>query len=203
MDMGKTIKMLRERNGWTQEQLGEKLGIKRAAINKYEKGDVENMKRKMILQLSNIFDVSPSYLLSGKEEKIDDVPFTKIPVVSKISAGMPLFALENIIEHTYISDAMVKNGMEYFGLIVQGDSMDREFKEDDIVIVEKGTDVENGQIGVFAINGFDATVKRVRHADDSILLLPESNNSVHEPQIYTPDDHIEVIGKVVGLNRRY
>ncbi|MWO10088.1 helix-turn-helix domain-containing protein [Escherichia coli] len=62
--MAERIKKLRIEHNMTQEELGEKVGIKRAAINKYEKGNVENMKRSMIEKMSSIFGVSPVYLMA-------------------------------------------------------------------------------------------------------------------------------------------
>ena len=61
--MAERIKRLRLRHEMTQEELGEKIGVKRAAINKYENGSVENMKRTTIEKMAVIFDVSPAYLM--------------------------------------------------------------------------------------------------------------------------------------------
>ena len=63
MDTGDIIKSLRERNGWTQEELGEKVGVKKSAVAKWENGRVENLKRNMIESLSKLFGVAPSYLV--------------------------------------------------------------------------------------------------------------------------------------------
>jgi len=80
--MGKRIKECREQAGLTQEELGNKLGLQRAAINKYEKGHVENMKRATVKRMADIFDVSPSWLMGFDEEyqeeyEEDDIPRTK------------------------------------------------------------------------------------------------------------------------------
>lgn len=63
MTMGEYIKQLRIENGWSQEQLGKKVGVNRAAVNKWEQGTVENIKRSTIKKLSEIFDVSPCDLM--------------------------------------------------------------------------------------------------------------------------------------------
>lgn len=65
MDTGDIIKSLRKEAGLTQEELGKKLNppINRAAINKWESGLVENIKRSYIMQLSSIFNVSGSLLM--------------------------------------------------------------------------------------------------------------------------------------------
>lgn len=63
MTMGECIKSLRVYKGLSQDQLGAMLGVNRAAINKWENGTVENIKRIHIMQMSKIFDVSPCHLL--------------------------------------------------------------------------------------------------------------------------------------------
>ena len=62
-NMGERIRMLRESLHMTQEELGEKIGVKKAAVNKYETGDVENIKRSSLFVMAELFGVSPSYLL--------------------------------------------------------------------------------------------------------------------------------------------
>ncbi|MCR1891280.1 XRE family transcriptional regulator [Ligilactobacillus murinus] len=73
--MGDRIRRLRLSKGLTQEELGKRVGLQRAAINKYEKGNVENMKRTVIGELSSFFGVTPAYLmaLSNHDYDINDV----------------------------------------------------------------------------------------------------------------------------------
>ena len=67
MDTGKFIKELRIKHNMTQEELGEKLGVQKSAIAKYENGRVENLKRSTIQKLSEIFNVSPLKFLGLNE----------------------------------------------------------------------------------------------------------------------------------------
>lgn len=69
--MGNRIKRLRKEKGLTQEELGKMVGLKRAAINKYEKGNVENMKRSVIAELSMFFGVTPAYLMALSDHDYD------------------------------------------------------------------------------------------------------------------------------------
>ncbi len=190
-----------------QIDLAKKLGRKSASsISEWEKGKY-TPKMKTLSELARLFNVSINDLmekdLSNTKIQIDTLPVTAIPVVAKISAGLPIYTEENIIEYTYIPSQMTRGGKELFGLKVSGDSMDKEFREDDVVIVEKDAVVENGQIGVVNVNGYNATVKRIRYSDDKIVLLPESNNNEHLPQVYTNDDEIKVVGKVVSSMKFY
>ncbi|MBQ1789216.1 MAG: helix-turn-helix transcriptional regulator [Oscillospiraceae bacterium] len=63
MTTGERIKQLRLSLGMTQEQLGEKIGVKKAAINKYETGIVVNLKKSTISSLAKALNVSPLFLL--------------------------------------------------------------------------------------------------------------------------------------------
>lgn len=203
----KNLKYLRKKHDMEQIDLAKKLGRKSASsISEWEKGKY-TPKMKTLSELARLFNVSINDLmekdLSGTKPQLDTLPVTAVPVVAKISAGLPIYTEENIIEYTYIPSQITKGGKELFGLKVSGDSMDKEFREDDVVIVEKDAVVENGQIGVVTVNGYNATVKRVRYSDDKIVLLPESNNSDHLPQVYTNNDEIKIVGKVVSSMKFY
>ena len=63
MNMSERIKERRNAVGLTQEELGEKLGLKKSAIAKYENGRVENIKRSTIQKMAVVLECSPSYLL--------------------------------------------------------------------------------------------------------------------------------------------
>lgn len=67
MTMGEYIKQLRTQHGFSQEELGKLCGVNRAAVNKWEKGSVENIKRSIIKRLSEIFGVSPCELMCFDE----------------------------------------------------------------------------------------------------------------------------------------
>lgn len=69
MSMGDRIKFLREQQGMTQEELGEKIGVQKSAIRKYEKGEVENIKRSSIKIMADLFGVSPCYLMGFDEDE--------------------------------------------------------------------------------------------------------------------------------------
>ena len=122
----------------------------------------------------------------------------EIPVVGKISAGIPLLAVENIVRYAYAPSSQVKQGYTYFYLTVQGDSMNLKFHERDIILVQKQSDLENDEIGVILIYG-EATVKKYKNENGLIILQPMSTNPEHQVQIYNPKEKdIKIIGKVIS-----
>jgi transcriptional regulator with XRE-family HTH domain len=72
MTTGERIRNLRIAKGLSQEELGLRVGVQKAAIYKYENGLVVNLKRSMIAKLAEALNVQPSYLLDFKEEEADE-----------------------------------------------------------------------------------------------------------------------------------
>ncbi|CAG9976435.1 TPA: LexA family protein [Staphylococcus aureus] len=199
------IKSRRKELNLTLEQVGDLVGVGKSTVRKWETGDIENMKRDKIVKLAKALKVSPSYIMGIEDEKpqLETLPVKKIPVVSKISAGIPIYTEENLVDYIYFSTKNLNPNKEEFGLQVSGDSMDKLFQDGDVVVVEKDSTVENGQLGVVMINGYNGTVKRIRYNGDQIILIPESNNPSHYPQVYGKDDEVKIVGRVVASVKTY
>ncbi|HCY7040352.1 TPA: helix-turn-helix domain-containing protein [Staphylococcus aureus] len=199
------IKSRRKELNLTLEQVGDLVGVGKSTVRKWETGDIENMKRDKIVKLAKALRVSPSYIMGIEDEKpqLETIPVKKIPVVSKISAGMPIYTEENLIDYIYFATKNLNSNKEEFGLQVSGDSMDKLFQDGDVVVVEKDSTVENGQLGVVLVNGYNGTVQRIRYNNDQIILIPESNNPSHYPQVYGKDDEVKIVGRVVASQKLF
>ena len=201
--IGKRIKELRKQKKLTQNDLSKLTGYKQNPISSHENG-TRGIDEIDIMNYCEALGVTPTDLFQKEPQpQLETLPVKKIPVVSQISAGLPIYSEENLIDYTYIATKNLSADKELFGLKVSGDSMDKEFKDGDVVIVEKDAVVENGQIAVVQINGYNATVKRVRYEKDRIILIPESNNPAHYPQVYSQDDEVKIIGRVVASQRLF
>ncbi|HJB78430.1 MAG TPA: LexA family transcriptional regulator [Candidatus Nosocomiicoccus stercorigallinarum] len=198
--MAKNINKYMKQSNMSRKDLSEKLKVGYTTVTDWVNA-VTYPRIDKIEMLSNLWGIEKSDLIEDNSNINENniLPTNSIPVVSKISAGDPVNAEENI--ESYIAILNAKENT--FGLIVNGDSMDKEFKDGDIVIVEKDAIVENGQIGVVHINGYNATVKRIKYNDDDIILIPESNNNEHVPKIFNRNDHIHIVGRVVGVYKQY
>ena len=146
-----------------------------------------------VQQIADYFGISVESL-SGRDNRP-----TKINVLGRVAAGVPLEAIEHVIGTEEISAAMASTG-EFFGLKIKGDSMSPEIKNGDIVIVRKQDDAESGDIVVALVNGGDAVCKKLRKYNKMLMLL--SINPEYEP-ITTKDNPIRIIGKVVENRRSY
>ena len=142
---------------------------------------------------------------SGKSKKISDTlqaldlgTFHRIPILGRISAGLPLYAEQHIEGYT-VTD--LNGGAEYFALLVSGDSMNAIGINDGYrIIVRRQDEVENGEVAVVMVGDEDATVKRVYFSGTTVTLMPQSTNPEHRPQIYdTATTKIRIIGRVVKV----
>lgn len=200
MTMGERIKQLRRQKGLTQEELGKYIGVKKAAIMKYEKGNVQNMKRSSIETLSKLFDVTPSYLMCLEENENNNdnkLNYKRIPVLGSIPAGVPIELIQDIIDYEDISEEMLKGGKEYFALKVKGDSMWPKYLDGDTIIILKQEDCESGQDAIVMVNGDDGTFKRVFKSDKGITLQPLNNE--YMPMFYSNDDIKKLPVKILGI----
>lgn len=210
MTMGQIIKTNRERLGLTQEELGAKVGVNKAAVQKWESGKVQNLKRTTIQQLAQIFEIAPSALLGLAEEAAEKQTAkprkkgVKIPVLGDVAAGIPIEAIEDIVDYEEIDEDMARGG-DYFGLRIKGDSMEPRMVTGDVVIVRQQPTVDSGDIAVVLVNGDSATVKKVKITKDGILLIPF--NSAYEPMFYSRQEVMElpvtILGKVVELRAKF
>ena len=117
----------------------------------------------------------------------------QVPILGKVTAGLPILAVEDIEGYIPYPD---KSGKELFALHVDGLSMiNAGILDGDYVIAEKTPVAENGEIVVGMI-GDEATVKYFRQEGSLVVLTPKSFNPVHQPQIY---DLKRVQVRVVGL----
>ena len=115
---------------------------------------------------------------------------TAVPLVGRVTAGVPILAEENLDEYVAIPEVMLGEG-EHFILLVRGDSMiEAGILDGDYIVVRKATDALNGEIDD------SATVKRFYRENGRFRLQPE--NKTMEP-IYT--DEVTILGKVVSLYR--
>ncbi len=126
-----------------------------------------------------------------------------VPLVGTVAAGQPIFAEDNIQEYLPLPASLL-HGAEQDGVFllgVEGESMiDAGMFSGDMILVHSGISVNNGDIVVARIGGDTATVKRVYFEKPNIRLQPENTNM--EP-IYAPYADVAIVGKVIGLIRRY
>ena len=120
----------------------------------------------------------------------------KIPILGEIAAGSLLMAEENVIGTVNYHNS--DNSSDLFALSVSGDSMiDEGIHEKDLVIIDKSSEIKNGDIGAFLINNSEGTIKFLKNLNGKQYLVPANKNYKNIPV----NENVKPIGKVVSLIR--
>ena len=150
--MAKNISRLMKENNIDRKKLSDGLKVKYTTLSDWINAKTYPRIDKIEL-LADYFNVTKADLVEDKERQaLETLPVKKIPVVAKISAGLPIYSEENLIDYIYFATNKLNSDKEEFGLKVSGDSMDKIFQDGDIVVVEKDSVVENGQLGVVTVS---------------------------------------------------
>lgn len=198
--MAKNIQYYMDINHKSRNDICEALNIKYTTFTDWIKGNTYPRIDKIEL-MANFFGIQKSDLVEEHLFNINNsIKGVRINVLGRVAAGIPIEAVENIIDTEEISERLASTG-EFFGLQIHGDSMEPRMYEGDVVIVRQQSDAESGDIVIAMINGYDATCKRLHKYAEGIGLL--SLNSKYEPMMFSNQEIIEkpvkIIGKVVEL----
>ena len=198
MSFSKRLQDARIKSGLTQEEVGKKVGKSKSTIQRYETGNVSKLDNETIAQLAEAVRVSPIYLMGWTE--VNSVNTVQIPILGEIACGDPITAEDNIHDyHTRVAEDLPKG--ELFYLRAKGDSMSPDIKSGALVLCRQQPDVENGEIAAVLVNGnTEATLKKVRKINDSILLEPINDD--YEPYIVNEDNPATIVGKAVEVTNQ-
>ena len=198
------VKNLRKEKGISQQELAQMLYVNQTAVSQWERG-VTNPSTDTVIALANIFGVSVDYLLGNSDYPGAPTPAgVQIPVLGNVQAGLPISAVQDILDYEEITPELAATG-EFFALRIKGRSMEPRMMEGDVVIIRQQDDADTGDTVVVLVNGDDATVKRLRKRPEGIMLVP--NNPTFEPLFYSNRDIAElpvrIVGKVVELRGKF
>lgn len=136
-------------------------------------------------------------ILGEEENEIPKESARYAPVIGKVTAGLPITAVENIEEFIPLPHSSAAPDDNLFVLVIEGESMiEAGILDGDMVIVKQQNTAQNGEIVVAMTEENEATVKRFFKDKDHIRLQPE--NATMDPLIY---QDVTILGKVVGLYR--
>jgi repressor LexA len=159
--------------------------------------------------IADFFNVDTDYLL-GRTSKNTYIPQSsksngiKINVLGRVTDGISIEDIEDIIDTEEIPEELARTGT-FFGLRIEGDSMEPDIHSGDIVIVKQQADAESDEIVIALTNGNDGVCKRLKKYENSIALI--SLNPHYEPMYFSSNDinekPVKIIGKVVELRRKF
>lgn len=196
------IKEMRIAQKLRQTELASLLNVSQAALSGYETGKYEP-DQNTLKRIAKILNTSIDYLLGAEKNSATEATkqSARINVYAKIPAGIPIEAIDDIVDFEDIPYEMIKGGKDYIGFKVQGSSMYPKYIEGDTVIVLRQPDCESGQDCVVYVNGYDATLKKVVKQENGIWLQPL--NPTYEPAFYPFDgeNQITILGVVKQIRR--
>lgn len=195
MELKTLIKQKREEKRLTMKELSDKIGVSEGTISRWESGNISNMRRDKIQALSNVLGIPPQVIMGWEEPKPN-----RIPVLGRVAAGIPIEAIEEIIDYEEVDDRLAALG-DLFGLRIKGNSMEPRICNGDTVIVHKQPEAENGDTVIATINGDDAVCKKLYIYGDTILL--RSTNPAYEDINVTGRTDFHILGKVVELRGKF
>lgn len=199
--MSNKIKELRKQKNLSQKELADMIPVNQTAISQWERG-ITTPNPDALKRLCQIFNRSSDYFL-GIENK-ETKKGIKIPVFGHVAAGVPISAIEDIIDYEEITEDLADTG-EYFGLVIKGESMEPRMTTGDVVIVRSQSTIENGEIAIVLVNGDEATCKKIKKTPEGIMLI--SFNQEYEPMFYSNKQieqlPVRIIGKVIELRAKF
>jgi len=200
--VGANIRRIATSAGKTQADVSRDLNINKGTVSTWFRG-VRTPRIERIDQLCQYFGVERGDLMEPPEHRRKKLPPLRIPVYGRVAAGIPLEMTEEIIDFEELPGIMETMG-EFFGLRISGDSMEPKISNGDVVIVKRQPDADSGDIVIAAVNGYDATCKRLRKFRDGIELV--STNPSYKPMFFSNKEIIEnpvkILGKVIELRAK-
>jgi repressor LexA len=215
MLLGEMIKEYRRKHDLSQRQFALMSGLSNGYISMLERNLNPSSGRPLVPSLPVLKKVASAMRLSLDDlmQMADDItvdvatqdflPQTGgvwVPVLGKIAAGIPIEAIEDILDYEEIPASLAAQG-EFFALKVSGNSMEPRILDGDVVIVKQQPDADSGEVVVVIVNGEAVTVKRIKKRPEGIMLIP--NNHAYTPMFYSNKEIEElpvvIIGKVVEI----
>lgn len=200
------LKKCREENNYTIEDLAQILNIDKNKLYRWENISPASMPTTAAQELADLYEVDPVWLIGYDVPKkainsTNKIETIQIPIVGRVAAGCPILAEEEIIDTVDIPKEWLKDGYNYFGLRVKGDSMFPRILDGDYVIVRQQNEINSGNIGIILINGDEAVVKEVHITNDGITL--KSYNPMYPDMVFSKKDVITkpvtIVGRVVKM----
>lgn len=198
--MGQNIEYYMNRMGLERKELAKALGVPYSSLTDWMNGNAYPRIDKIQL-MADFFHIEKSDLVEPRSAQ-KTTRAVKIPILGQIAAGPASEMIENI-EGDIVTDIGMSDNS--FALRIKGNSMSPRMEPGDVVIVRKQPDVESGEIAIVAVNGDEATCKRIKKYRDGIELIPI--NPAFPVRFFTYEEveknPVTILGKVVELRAKF
>lgn len=218
MDIGKRMKERRKQLKMTADEIGEKLGVSRATIYRYEKGDIEKFPIESLEPLAEALQTTSEYLMGWEFER-DILPIYKelnpqrqikvynfaehqlkeqnnkvVPLVGATAANPQALEYADAINDISINTDVPNNAD--CALVVRGNSMEPDYMDSSIVFYKRQEMVESGELAIVEIDGEAVTFKKIIFDYDNQQVILRSLNTDYPDRVLKEESY-RIIGKVV------
>lgn len=199
MEYGEKIKNARLEKGLTQDELAKRIGKTKTAVSRWENCIFEpNMeditKISQILEKPIVYFMSDSWVTDMRHVGGDKA---YIPVIGEIACGAPILATQNVERYKEVLKDGLPEG-ELFYLVARGSSMEPRIFDGDDVLIRVQPDVEDGEIAAVQVDDDTrATLKKVQHAGNSIVLSPL--NPSYPTIVLNEENPGRIIGRAIRI----
>ena len=186
--------------GWSQQDLAERLGTTQQTIQRYESG-ARDIKSSVLIKLSKVLGVTISYLLGMENASIPNNSTVDVPLYGSIAAGTPMEMVSSESSQPVPIEVQCRYPSAFL-LRVRGESMNRVLPNGCYALVdpEQREPIDRKAYAV-CVNGYDATIKRVRRLQNGFELAPDSLDPTYKPMVYDygepGTETVTIIGRVV------
>lgn len=186
----------------SQREIATRINVSPQTFNTWIQGKAIPRMGKIQL-LADYFKIEKSDLIE-KKSNVTLSQGIKIPVLGTVPAGIPISAVEDILDYEEIPQSWANQG-EFFALKIKGDSMEPRMISGDVAIVKQQSDADSGDVVIALVNGNEATCKKLEKTDNGIMLI--STNTKYAPMFFSNEQISElpvvILGKVVELRQKY
>jgi repressor LexA len=200
MSIGSNIRKLRLLNHMTQEELGKVADVSAMAVSQWE-NDRAIPRMRAVNSMANYFDVTIADIIDVYIPDYTEGSYIDVPLLGSIAAGDPIEM--DAVENTHpIPVSIHKKYPDAFLLLVKGESMNRILPNGSYALINPCSVVEHqGKPYAICVNGYDATIKRVKKLANGFELIPDSTDPTYEAKVYNYNEPgtetVTVIGEVV------
>jgi len=203
---GERIRKKREDNGFSLQDVAEKLAVNRSSVMRWENGETSRIKLPVIEKLAQILKTTPQYLMGYEDNEQmhtqqcspNDACF--LPVLKNICNSQQMFCESNIMYYE-IADAIYSDG-SYFYLFVSGDSMSPQINDGDRVLVKRQTYLKEGELGVMLVDERESMIRIYRQISGIEL---HAFNHYYPALRFTQGevDRMQIIGRIVESRKQW
>lgn len=200
MTIGDRIKYYRLTAGLTQQELADKIGVKLAAVSKYELGTVDNLPIARVERIADALGVTGGQIMGWEKPAMFGNEIL-VPVVAEIAAGFDKEPIKDYEMDRFPVPSVYAKGRkieDLFIIKVRGDSMFPMYQDGDHILAVRTPTVDDNDVAILQYND-NATIKRVERTKDGLRLIPI--NPMYKPETVKDGDQVRVVGRPLVLIR--